>query len=43
MERRPNKRVDDLINLLLRIKEEDYWRRKRDVEYYESLVDQLTD
>ena len=26
MERRPNKRVDDLINLLLTIEEEDYWR-----------------
>ena len=42
MERRPNKRVDDLINLLLKTEEEDYWRRKRDVEYYESLVDQPT-
>ena len=43
VERRPNKRVDDLIILLLTIEEEDYWRRKRDVEYYESLVDQPTD
>ena len=43
MERRPNKRVDDLINLLLTIEEEDYWSRKRDVEYYESLADQPTD
>ena len=33
MERRPNKRVDDLINLLVTIEEEDYW----------SLVDQPTD
>ena len=30
MEQRPNKRVDDLINLLLTKEEEDYWRRKRD-------------
>ena len=43
MERRPNKRVDDLINLLLTIEEEDYWSRKRDVEYYESLAGQPTD
>ena len=41
MKRRPNKRVDDLINLLLTIEEEDYWRRKRDIEYYESLVTNL--
>ena len=43
MERRPNKKVDDLINLLLTIEEEDSWRRKRDVKYYDSLVDQPTD
>ena len=43
MERRPNKRVDDLINHLLTIEEADYWRGKRDVEYYDSLVDQPTD
>ena len=40
MERRPNKQVDDLINLLLSIEEEDYWRRKRDLEYYGHLTDQ---
>ena len=38
MKRRPSKRVDDLINLLLTTEEEDYWRRKRNVEYCESLV-----
>ena len=43
MERRPNKKVDGLINLLLSTEEEDSWRRKRDVEYYDSLVDQPTD
>ena len=40
MERRPNKRVDDLINLLLTIEGEDYWRHKRDLEYYGHLTDQ---
>ena len=40
MEQTPNKRVDDLINLLLTIEEEDYWRRKRDLEYYGHLTDQ---
>ena len=34
MERRPNKRLDDLINLLLLIEEDDYWRHKRDMLYY---------
>ena len=43
MKRRPSKRVDDLINLLLTTEEEDYWRRKRNVEYCESLVNQPTD
>lgn len=30
---KPNRRVDDLINLLLVIEEEDYWRRKSDLQY----------
>ena len=33
MDRRPNKRIDDLVNLLLTIEEDDYWRRKRDTLY----------
>ena len=33
MDRRPNKRVDDLLNLLLVIEEDDYWRHKRDTFY----------
>ncbi|XP_057301394.1 uncharacterized protein LOC130635887 [Hydractinia symbiolongicarpus] len=37
MERRPNKRIDDLINLLLTIEEEDYWRKKRSLTYYGNL------
>ena len=32
-DRRPNKRVDDLLNLLLLIEEDDYWRHKRDRFY----------
>ena len=40
MERSPNKRVDELISLLLRIEEGDYWRHKRDLEYYGHLTDQ---
>ena len=31
MEQIPNKRVDDLINILLTIEEGDYWRRERDL------------
>ncbi|XP_057312271.1 uncharacterized protein LOC130653773 [Hydractinia symbiolongicarpus] len=34
---RPNKRIDDLINLLLTIEEEDYWHRKRSLTYYGNL------
>ena len=34
MERRLNKQVDDLINLLLTIEKEDYCKLKRDLEYY---------
>ena len=30
MDRRPNKRVDVLLNLLLAIEEDDYWRHERD-------------
>ena len=33
MDRKPNKRLDDLINLLLSIEEDDYWRHKRDLIY----------
>ena len=40
MERRSNKRVDDLINLLLTIEEEDYWKRKQDLECYGHLTAQ---
>ena len=40
MERRPNKRVDDLINFLLTMEEEDCWRRKRELEDYGHLTDQ---
>ena len=40
MERWLNKRVDDVIKLLLTIEEEVYWRQKRDVQCNESLVDQ---
>ena len=33
MERKPNKRVDDLINLLLTYEEDTYWRHKREKIY----------
>ncbi|XP_063595250.1 uncharacterized protein LOC134772142 [Penaeus indicus] len=33
MKRQPNRRVDDLVNLLLEIEEEDFWRRKSDLQY----------
>ena len=37
MERRPNKRLDDLINLLLEIEKDDYWRHKRQ-SYFSSDI-----
>nr|XP_047129642.1 uncharacterized protein LOC124805790 [Hydra vulgaris] len=37
MERRPNKRLDDLINLLLTIEENSYWHYKRDTIYLGTL------
>ncbi|XP_047136661.1 uncharacterized protein LOC124813534 [Hydra vulgaris] len=37
MERRPNKRLDDLINLLLKIEEDSYWRYKRDNIYLGTI------
>ncbi|XP_065662089.1 uncharacterized protein LOC136084856 [Hydra vulgaris] len=37
MERRPNKRLDDLINLLLTIEEDSYWRHKRDTIYLGTI------
>ena len=37
MDRRPNKRLDDLINLLLVIEEDDYWRHKRDAIYLNNV------
>ena len=43
MERKPNKRIDDLVNLLLTIEEEDYWRRKREIEYFEKTNNIATD
>ena len=33
MNRRLNKRIDDLLNILLDIEENDYWRYRRDLEY----------
>ena len=33
MERKPNKRVDDLINVLLTYEEDNYWRHKREQIY----------
>ena len=33
MKRKPNRRIDSLINLLLEIEEEDYWRRQEDLAY----------
>ena len=39
MGRRPNKRIDDLIKLLLCVEEEDYWRNKRESIYYPSEKD----
>ena len=33
LERKPNKRVDDLINVLLTYKEDPYWRHKREMIY----------
>ena len=33
MERKPNKRVDDLINVLLTYEEDSYWRHKREKIY----------
>ena len=33
MERKPNKRVDDLINVLLTDEEDNYWRHKREKIY----------
>ncbi|XP_065647824.1 uncharacterized protein LOC136077117 [Hydra vulgaris] len=37
MERRPNKRLDDLINLLLTIEEDSYWHHKRDTIYHGTI------
>ena len=33
MQRKWNKRIDDLLNILLTIESDDYWRRKRDISY----------
>ena len=33
LERMPNKRIDDLINILLEIEADDYWSRKRRIVY----------
>ena len=33
LNRKRNKRVDDLFNLLLNIEEDDYWRHKRDAVF----------
>merc|ERR1712074_187405 len=35
--RKRNKRVDDLLNLLLRIEEDDFWRNKRDL-FFQNYV-----
>ena len=37
MDRRPNKRLDDLIKLLLKIEEDDYRRHKRDNIYLGTI------
>ena len=42
MKRQPNRRVDDLINLLLEIEEEDFWRRKRDLQYKSTTTPRLS-
>ena len=39
MERKPNKRVDDLINVLLTYKEDTYWRHKREMIYIKTTTD----
>ena len=36
-ERKPNRREDDFINLLLGIEEEDFWHRKSDLQYKSSI------
>ena len=33
LKRRANRRVDDLLNLLLKIEEDDYWRHRVDNKY----------
>ena len=33
MERKPNKRVDDLLNALITYEEDNYWRHKREEMY----------
>ena len=42
MGRKVNKRIDDLVILLLQIEEEDYWRHKRECIYKGDQPNEVT-